>query len=101
MTTVRPGWLHASRQVPRSEKGSWRFKGGLQGLWQNHGGWRVRCALLGCRLDGTWPGVGIDGDEAVEVEAASMISRAVRVSEVEVGVSRERVLDMGERGSAV
>ena len=75
------------------------LQGWLRWLWQNNSGCRVRCALLGCRLDGTWSRVGIDGDEVVEVEAASRISRAMRVSEV--GVSRKRVLAMGGRGSVV
>ena len=39
-------------------------------------------ALFGCKLDETCPGVGVDGEGAVEVEEALRISPALRVSEV-------------------
>ena len=99
MATVRPGWLCPSASVTVGESISWRFEGGREGCGETTAAVGVSGALLGCKLDETWPGVGVDGEGVVEVEEASRISRAVRVSEVgvaRVGVGVQWELSLGE-----
>ena len=93
MASVRPGRL-------LGERVSWRFEGSRESVGETTMALvGVSGALLGCKLDETCPGVGVDGEGVVEVEAALRISRAVRVSEV--GVARVDVgvlweLSLGE-----
>ena len=89
---VRPGWLCASTSAAAGERISWRFEGGREGCGETMAV-GVMGARFECRLDETWPGVGTDGEGVVEVEEASRISRAVRVSEV--GVARAGLLWVG------
>ena len=76
MATVRPGWLCPSASATVGESISWRFEGGREGCGETTAAVGVSGALLGCTLDETWPGVGVDGEGVVEVEEASRISRA-------------------------
>ena len=102
MTTVRPDWLFASASVTIGESISWSFEGGREGCGETTAAVGVLGALLGCKLDENWPGVGVEGGGVVEVEEAeeaSRISRAVRVSEVGVarmGVGVQWELCLGE-----
>ena len=99
MAIVSPGRLLALFSVIFGERNSWRFEGSRESVGETMAVVGVSGALLGCKLDETCPGVGVDGEGVVEVEASSRISRAVRVSEV--GVARVDVgvlweLSLGE-----
>ena len=85
MATVRPGWLCPSASVTVGERISWRFEGDREGCGETTAAVGVSGVLLGCKLNGTWPGVGVGGEGAVEVETASSEVGAARC-QLELGL---------------
>ena len=61
MASVRPERLLALFSVIVGEMISWRFEGSRESVGETTAVVGVSSALLGCKLDETCPGVGVDG----------------------------------------